>query len=109
MAWVCENFGTEPNVQLAHSIETFAWDDDGNLLIETDYPMHEPVGTEADRYAHLLEGHSQRRRRRCRVPVQRVARCSQSGHRCTYVFTVTGGRRVSEGTVAWSVCSQANQ
>ena len=27
MAWVCENhFGTEPNVQMAHSIETFAWD-----------------------------------------------------------------------------------
>ena len=31
MAWVCENhFGTEPNVQTAYSIETFAWDDDGN-------------------------------------------------------------------------------
>ena len=29
MAWVCENhFGTEPNVQMAYSIETFAWDDD---------------------------------------------------------------------------------
>jgi hypothetical protein len=36
MAWVCENhFGTEPNVQMAHSIETFAWDVDGNLLIKT--------------------------------------------------------------------------
>ena len=36
MAWVCENhFGTEPNVQTAHSIETFAWDDDRNLLIKT--------------------------------------------------------------------------
>ena len=34
MAWVCENhFGAEPNVQIAHSIETFAWDDDGNLLV----------------------------------------------------------------------------
>jgi hypothetical protein len=30
MAWVCENhFGTESNVQMAYSIETFAWDDDG--------------------------------------------------------------------------------
>ncbi len=28
MAWVCENsFGSEPNVQKAYSIETFAWDD----------------------------------------------------------------------------------
>ena len=36
MAWVCENyFGTEPNVQMAYSIETFAWDDDGNFLIKT--------------------------------------------------------------------------
>ena len=42
MAWVCENyFGTEPNVQMAYSIETFAWDDDGNLLIKTYYPMPE--------------------------------------------------------------------
>jgi hypothetical protein len=58
MAWVCENhFGTEPNVQMAHSIETFAWDDDGNLLIKTYYPMPESVGGEADPYAHLLEGH----------------------------------------------------
>ena len=31
MAWVCENhFGTEPNIQMAYSIETFGWDDDGN-------------------------------------------------------------------------------
>ena len=35
MAWVCENhFGTEPNVQMAYSIGTFAWDEDGNLLIK---------------------------------------------------------------------------
>jgi hypothetical protein len=60
MAWVCENhFGTEPNVQMAHSIETFAWDDGGNLLIKTYYPMPESVGTEADPYAHLLEGQKQ--------------------------------------------------
>jgi len=57
MAWVCENhFGTEPNVQMAYSIETFAWDDDGNLLIKTYYPMPESVGAEADPYTHLLEG-----------------------------------------------------
>jgi len=57
MAWVCENyFGTEPNVQMAHSIETFAWDDDGNLLIKTYYPMPESVGADSDPYAHLLEG-----------------------------------------------------
>jgi hypothetical protein len=57
MAWVCENyFGTEPNVQMAYSIETFAWDDDGNLLIKTYYPMPETVGSDADPYAHLLEG-----------------------------------------------------
>lgn len=55
MAWVCENhFGAEPNVQMAYSIETFAWDDDGNLLIKTYYPMPESVDSETDPYAHLL-------------------------------------------------------
>ena len=57
MAWVCENhFGFEPNVQMAYSIETFAWDDDGSLLIKTYYPMPESVGTEGDPYAHLSGG-----------------------------------------------------
>ena len=57
MAWVCENhFGTGPNVQTAYSIETFAWDNDGNLLIKTYYPMPESVDEESDPYAHLLEG-----------------------------------------------------
>lgn len=57
MAWVCENhFGTKPNVQMAYSIETFAWDADGNLLIKTYYPMPETVGSDSDPYAHLLEG-----------------------------------------------------
>jgi hypothetical protein len=57
MAWVCENFfGTEPNVQSAYSIETFAWDGDGDLLIKTYYPMQESVGAESDPYARLLEG-----------------------------------------------------
>ncbi|MCZ8377538.1 hypothetical protein O6P37_01545 [Mycobacterium sp. CPCC 205372] len=50
------HFGTEPNVQMAHSIETFAWDDYGNLLIKTYYPMPESVDGDADPYAHLLEG-----------------------------------------------------
>jgi hypothetical protein len=57
MAWVCENyFGTEPNVQMAHSIETFAWDDDANVLIKTYYPMPESVGADSAPYAHLLKG-----------------------------------------------------
>jgi hypothetical protein len=56
MAWVCENFfGAEPNVQSAYSIETFAWDRDGNLLIKTYYPMPERIGAESDPYGHLLE------------------------------------------------------
>ena len=55
MAWVCENsFGTEPNVQKAYSIETFAWDADGDLLIKTYYPMPESVEADSDPYAHLL-------------------------------------------------------
>lgn len=57
MAWVCENpFGNEPIVQMAYSIETFAWDDDGNLLIKTYFPMPETVGSDSDPYSHLLEG-----------------------------------------------------
>jgi hypothetical protein len=57
MAWVCENhFGTEPSVQKAYSIETFAWDDNGDLLIKTYYPMPETVSSDSDPYAHLLDG-----------------------------------------------------
>ena len=57
MAWVCENhFGTEPKVQMAYSIETFAWDDEGNLVIKTYYPMPETVGSDSDPYAPLLDG-----------------------------------------------------
>ncbi len=52
----CENlFGAERNVESAYSIETFAWDQDGNLLIKTYYPMPENVGADGDPYAHLLE------------------------------------------------------
>jgi hypothetical protein len=57
MAWVCENhFGAEPNIQMAYSIETFAWDVDGSLLIKTYYPMPGSVGPDSDPYEHLLEG-----------------------------------------------------
>ena len=31
-----------------------AWDDDGNLLIKTYYPMPESVDADSDPYAHLL-------------------------------------------------------
>lgn len=57
MAWVIENyFGVEPNVEMGYSIETFAWDADGNLLIKTYYAMPEEVGSGDDPYAHLLGG-----------------------------------------------------
>jgi hypothetical protein len=56
MAWVVENyFGTEPNVEKGYSIETFAWDDHGNLLVKTFYPMPEQVGPNDDPYAQLLD------------------------------------------------------
>lgn len=56
MAWTIENrFGTEPNVQVGYSIETFAWDDAGNLLIKTYYPMPEEVGADSDPYKQLLD------------------------------------------------------
>lgn len=55
MAWVIENhFGTEPNVQIGYSIETYAWDDDGNLLMKTYYAMPEEIGPHSDPYTHLL-------------------------------------------------------
>ncbi|GAA2142263.1 hypothetical protein [Actinomadura napierensis] len=55
MAWVCENrFGADPDVYTVHSIETFAWDDAGNLLIKTYYPMPEHIGADQDPYAHIL-------------------------------------------------------
>lgn len=55
MAWVCVNhFGTEPDVMTAYSIETFAWDRSGDLLIKTYYPMPESLAADEDPYAHLL-------------------------------------------------------
>ena len=41
---------------MAYGIETFAWNDDGNLLIKTYYRMPEAVGPDGDPYAHFLEG-----------------------------------------------------
>lgn len=55
MAWVCRNhFGAEPNVQMAYSIETFAWDVSGDLIIKTYYPMPEKLSDQDDPYRHLL-------------------------------------------------------
>ena len=51
------HFGVEPTVQIGYSIETFAWDDEGNLLVKTYYAMPEEVGPDDDPYAHLLRDH----------------------------------------------------
>jgi hypothetical protein len=56
MALFVENkFGTEPNVQTGYSIETYAWDETGDLLFKSYYSMPEDVGPGDDPYAHLLE------------------------------------------------------
>lgn len=56
MALFVENkFGSEPNVQTGHSIETYAWDENGNLLLKTYYPMPEAIGSGDDPYVHLLD------------------------------------------------------
>jgi hypothetical protein len=55
MAWVIENhFGTGENVGKTTSIETYAWDDNGDLLVKTYYAMPEAVGADDDPYVHLL-------------------------------------------------------
>lgn len=55
MAWVIENhFGTGDEIVKAYSIETFRWDDDGNLVIKTYYDMPEGLRAEDDPYEHLL-------------------------------------------------------
>lgn len=55
MAWVCHNrFGREPDVVTTYSIETFAWDSSGDLLIKTYYPMPEDISSDDDPYAFLL-------------------------------------------------------
>ena len=35
-------------------IETFAWDDNGDLLIKTYYPMPEEIDENSDPYAYLI-------------------------------------------------------
>jgi hypothetical protein len=55
MAWVIENhFKTAETVSKSHSIETFRWNQDGDLLIKTYYSMPENIGPNDDPYAFLL-------------------------------------------------------
>jgi hypothetical protein len=55
MAWVIENhFGTASNISKTFSIETFAWADNGDLLIKTYYDMPETLGEDDDPYELLL-------------------------------------------------------
>jgi hypothetical protein len=55
MAWVIENhFGTGDQIIEAHSIETFQWNESGDLLIKTYYDMPEGLGENDDPYELLL-------------------------------------------------------
>lgn len=55
MAWVIECLLMANGETLrTYSIETFAWDADGNLTIKTFYDMPESVGVEDDPHEHLL-------------------------------------------------------
>ena len=55
MAWVIENhFGTGDRIFKTHSIETFQWNDAGDLLIKTYYDMPEGLGADDDPYELLL-------------------------------------------------------
>jgi hypothetical protein len=55
MAWVIDSRSKAGGeVTHTYSIETFQWDDEGNLLIKTYYPMPESVGPDDDPYPHLL-------------------------------------------------------
>jgi len=56
MAWVIENhFGTGDQPSKTFSIETFAWDDAGDLLIKTYYDVPEGLGAGDDPYKFILE------------------------------------------------------
>ncbi len=56
MAWVIENhFKANGKTFKTHSIETFQWDENGDLLINTYYDMPESVGANDDPYNHLLQ------------------------------------------------------
>jgi hypothetical protein len=55
MAWVIENhFTMNGETFKTHSIETFAWDSVGDLLIKTYYSMPADVGEGDDPYEFLL-------------------------------------------------------
>jgi hypothetical protein len=55
MAWVIENhFGTGDDISKTYSIETYAWDDDGNLTIKTYYEVPSSLGEDDDPYEYLI-------------------------------------------------------
>jgi hypothetical protein len=54
MAWVIES--RFANYDPSISIETFRWDEKGDLHVKTYYPMPTSVGEEDDPYEHLLGG-----------------------------------------------------
>jgi hypothetical protein len=55
MAWVNENrFTVEGKTGTSLSIETFLWDENGDLTIKTYYDMPESVGANDDPYATLI-------------------------------------------------------
>lgn len=55
MAWVIDcKFSANGETVRTHSIETFAWDEDGDLTIKTYYDMAAEVGEDDDPYVHLL-------------------------------------------------------
>ncbi len=55
MAWAIDcAFTANGHTLRTTSIETFAWDEAGNLTIKTYYDMPESVGTDDDPYEHLL-------------------------------------------------------
>ena len=55
MAWVIDNRSrTGDRVLTSLSIETFRWDDQGDLVIKTYYAMPESVGDDDDPYELLL-------------------------------------------------------
>jgi hypothetical protein len=55
MAWVIEShFGTGDQISKTLSIETFQWDEDGDLLIKTYYDLPEGLGESDDPYETIL-------------------------------------------------------
>jgi hypothetical protein len=55
MAWVIDcRFTVNGQTLSTRSIETFSWDENGDLTIKTYYDMPEEVGPDQDPYVHLL-------------------------------------------------------